>query len=59
MDLDLSIGTLGGGVPIQFIWLVAQSKEIGDDRRRKPVQSQKITVYSKIAADLRQFFVPI
>jgi len=50
----LSIGTLDGRVPIQFIWLTAQSKEIGDKNLFK---GQKITVLSKIVAYLRQFFV--
>ena len=54
MNLDLSIGTLRGGVPIQFIWPVTQSKEIRDKNLFKV---KKITVYSKIVAYLRQFFV--
>ena len=56
MNHDLSIGTLRGGVPIQFIWPVTQSKEIRDKNLFKV---KKITVYSKIVAYLRQFFVPI
>src|SRR5713226_3515022 len=46
MNLVLSIGTLRGGVPIQFIWPVTQSKEIRDKNLFKV---KKITVYSKIA----------